>query len=38
MLRDNSKANRYVSDIELNGKKYTRNYLTHDDLMKGAKN
>jgi len=33
---DNSKENRYVADMELNGKKYTKNYLTHDDLMKGA--
>lgn len=33
----NSKENRYVADMELNGKKYTKNYLTHEDLMKGAK-
>ena len=34
---NNSKENRYVTDMTLNGKKYTKNYLTHDDLMKGAK-
>lgn len=34
---NNSKENRYVTDMTLNGKKYTKNFLTHDDLMKGAK-
>lgn len=34
---NNSKENRYIADMELNGKKYTKNYLTHEDLMKGAK-
>ena len=33
----NSKENRYVTELTLNQKKYTKNYLTHDDLMKGAK-
>lgn len=34
---NNAKDNRYVSDVILNGKKYTKTYLTHEDLMKGAK-
>ncbi|MFV0591733.1 MAG: GH92 family glycosyl hydrolase [Draconibacterium sp.] len=34
---DNSKSKRYISEMQLNGKNYTKNYLTHDDLMKGAK-
>ncbi|MFD1001618.1 GH92 family glycosyl hydrolase [Ohtaekwangia kribbensis] len=33
---NNSKENRYISDMKLNGKVYTKNYLTHEDLMKGA--
>jgi predicted alpha-1,2-mannosidase len=33
---DNSKANRYVSSMTVNGKKYTKNYLTHDQLTNGA--
>jgi predicted alpha-1,2-mannosidase len=34
---NNSKENRYVSEVTLNGKKHTRNFLTHEELMKGAK-
>lgn len=34
---DNTYETRYVSDIRLNGKSYPKNYLTHADLMKGAK-
>jgi len=34
---NNGKDNRYITDMTLNGKKYTKNYLTHDELMKGAK-
>ena len=33
---NNSKENRYIAAMKLNGKDYTRNFLTHDDLMKGA--
>jgi predicted alpha-1,2-mannosidase len=33
---NNSKENRYISEMKLNGKVYTKNYLTHEDLMKGA--
>ena len=32
----NSKENRYISDMTVNGKDYTKRYLTHDDLVKGA--
>jgi predicted alpha-1,2-mannosidase len=34
---NNAKENRYISEMKLNGKDYTKNYLTHDDLMKGAR-
>ncbi|MBK5722478.1 GH92 family glycosyl hydrolase [Dysgonomonas sp. Marseille-P4677] len=31
-----SKANKYISSMTVNGKTHTKNYLTHDILMKGA--
>jgi predicted alpha-1,2-mannosidase len=34
---NNSKNNRYVSSMKFNGKKYSKNFLAHEDLMKGAK-
>jgi predicted alpha-1,2-mannosidase len=34
--RDNSAGNVYISKMRVNGKEYTRNYLTHDALTKGA--
>lgn len=34
---DNSFENRYIKNMKVNGKNYTRNYLTHDQLMKGIK-
>ncbi|MDU1891653.1 MAG: glycoside hydrolase family 92 protein, partial [Dysgonomonas sp.] len=34
---NNNKANRYVSSMTLNGKNHTKNYITHDALMRGAK-
>jgi len=33
---DNGRENFYVSDMKVNGKKYTRTYLEHDLLRKGA--
>ncbi|WP_276371770.1 GH92 family glycosyl hydrolase [Chryseolinea sp. H1M3-3] len=33
----NSKENCYIAEVLLNGKLHTTNYLTHEDLMKGAK-
>ena len=33
---DNGKENFYISDMNVNGKKYTRTYLEHDLLRKGA--
>jgi putative alpha-1,2-mannosidase len=33
---NNSKENRYIDQMELNGKVFTKNYLTHEDLMKGT--
>lgn len=35
--QNNSKENRYVKSIKLNGKNYTKNYFKHQDLMNGAK-
>ncbi len=32
----NSKDNRYVKSVKLNGKVYPKNYFTHEDLLKGA--
>jgi predicted alpha-1,2-mannosidase len=32
-----SNANRYIDAMQLNGKDYQHNYLTHEDLMQGAK-
>ena len=33
---ENSPANRYVGRLLLNGREYTRNYLRHADLLRGA--
>ena len=33
---DNGKENFYISDMKVNGKRYTRTYLEHDLLTKGA--
>ena len=33
---NNNTDNRYVKDMKVNGKVFTRNYLTHDQLLKGA--
>jgi len=33
---NNSGENRYIASMRANGKKYTKNYLKHGDLMKGA--
>lgn len=35
--KNNSKENRYIDKMKLNGKNYSKNYLNHEDLMKGAK-
>jgi len=32
---NNAKENRYIEEMTINGRRYTKNYLTHDDLMKG---
>ena len=34
---ENSASNYYIDAMKLNGKNYTRNYITHGDLMKGGK-
>ncbi len=33
---NNSVSNRYVESMALNGQPYTKNYITHDQLMNGA--
>jgi predicted alpha-1,2-mannosidase len=33
---NNSKENFYVSGIQLNGKTWDKNYITHEDLLKGG--
>ena len=33
----NSKDNYYISSVRLNGKAWTRNYLKHSDLIRGAR-
>lgn len=35
--KNNSDTNRYIQSMTYNGKKYTKNYLNHFDLLKGAK-
>ena len=32
----NSRSNRYIDSMTFNGKTYTKNYLTHADIMKGG--
>ena len=34
---ENSAENRYIDNLSLNGKAYTRNYITHSDIMAGGK-
>ena len=34
---DNSDENRYIKSMIVNGKKYTRNYINHFELLKGGK-
>jgi putative alpha-1,2-mannosidase len=33
----NSDENRYVQSLKVNGKNYDKNYLTHEQLLRGAK-
>lgn len=33
---NNNKNNRYVKSVKLNGKIYSKNYFTHEDLLNGA--
>ena len=35
--RDNGPENVYVARLSVNGRKYSRNYLTHEQLTRGAK-
>ncbi|MCL4484081.1 MAG: glycoside hydrolase family 92 protein, partial [Bacteroidetes bacterium] len=33
---ENSAENRYIQEAKFNGKTYTKNWLSHSELMKGA--
>lgn len=33
---NNNEENKYVNSLKLNGKKYSKNWLSHSELMKGA--
>jgi len=33
---NNSDANRYVDNLKWNGKQYSKNWISHSELMKGA--
>ena len=33
----NSEEGLYIKEMNLNGKSYTHNYFSHEDLMNGAK-
>ncbi|MGV8964219.1 MAG: GH92 family glycosyl hydrolase [Candidatus Saccharimonadaceae bacterium] len=34
---NNDPSRRYISDMKVNGAEYTKNYLTHQDLLNGSK-
>jgi putative alpha-1,2-mannosidase len=34
---ENSEKNIYIDRLKLNGKTYTRNYITHSDIFNGGK-
>lgn len=36
-VKNNSKMNKYIQAITLNGKNYTKSYIMHSDLVKGGK-
>ncbi len=36
MAKNNSKANVYVQSVTLNGKKLSRNWITHEEIMSGG--
>ncbi len=36
VAENNSKDNRYISELKLNGKNFSKNYFTHETLMSGA--
>ncbi|WP_442591066.1 GH92 family glycosyl hydrolase [Pedobacter sp. AW31-3R] len=36
-VKNNSKTNKYIQSISLNGKAYTKSYILHSELVKGGK-
>lgn len=37
IVKDNNAANKYIQNIYLNNKNYTKDYLSHNDIMNGGK-
>ena len=37
IAHNNSEKNIYLKEVKLNGKKYTKSYILHQDIMKGGK-
>jgi len=37
VANNNSKVNKYIQRVTLNGEPYTKSYILHKDLMKGGK-
>ncbi|HEX8316299.1 MAG TPA: glycoside hydrolase domain-containing protein, partial [Flavisolibacter sp.] len=35
-VKNNSAKNKYIQEIQLNGRKYTRSYITYADMMSGG--
>ncbi|HEY1114258.1 MAG TPA: GH92 family glycosyl hydrolase, partial [Chitinophagaceae bacterium] len=36
VVKNNSKANKYIQSMSLNGKPYSRSYITHQDIIRGG--
>lgn len=36
LVKNNSSANKYIQRIQLNGKEYSRSYITYNDIMNGG--
>ena len=36
IARNNSKDNKYIRGVKLNGKDYDKMYITHDDIIAGG--
>jgi putative alpha-1,2-mannosidase len=36
VAKNNSKTNKYINSITLNGKKYNKSFITHADMLNGG--